>query len=268
MIFQHFNLLESATTYDNIALPLVLAGASQDTIKKTLKPLLELTELDGKTNAYPSQLSGGQKQRVAIARALANKPQVLLCDEATSALDQETTRSILDLLRSINEELKLTILLITHEMDVIKTICERVAVLDQGEAVEQAPLVEFLMHPKSAMGITLSKAAIQQELPLALRKRLLTTAQANAESNPLLRIFFQGTVAETPIIASLVEQFGFKLNILQASMEYIQSQPLGIMLLEVMNYPEKLPMAIDYLTQKGILTEIIGYVQPPLSAVP
>jgi D-methionine transport system ATP-binding protein len=260
MIFQHFNLLESATVYDNIALPLRLAGRSLDTIT----PLLKLTGLEDKTTAYPSQLSGGQKQRVAIARALVNQPRVLLCDEATSALDQETTHSILDLLRSINETLGVTILLITHEMNVIKTICERGAVIDQGEIVEQASLVDFLMRPQSTMGQLFSRAALQQEIPFVIQKRFVADLSNSASSqyHPVLRVFFQGSVAETPIIASLIQQFGVKFNILQASMEYIHHQPLGIMLLEMMSSREHLSAVIDHLTQINVFSEVIGYVHP------
>lgn len=262
MIFQHFNLLESKTVYDNVALPLVLADMSADEIKKIVLPLLELTGLQYKASAYPSALSGGQKQRVAIARALTNKPRVLLCDEATSALDQETTQTILALLNDINQQLGLTIMLITHEMDVIKTICDRVAVLDQGEIVEQNSIPHFLMHPHSQMGKTLSMAALKQELPEPLRHRLVLEKDIHlsANHNPLLRIFFQGSVTEVPIMAHLAQHFGLKLNILQASMDNIKTRTMGVMLLEVMNHHTHLQAAIDYLEQKNIFVEKVGYV--------
>ena len=152
MIFQHFNLLSSRTVYQNIALPLELAGQSAAEIEKAITPLLELVGLEDKRNSYPSQLSGGQKQRVAIARALASQPKVLLCDEATSALDPQTTVSILNLLRDINKKLGLTILLITHEMDVVKSICDRVAILSQGRVIEENDVESFFLSPKTKTG--------------------------------------------------------------------------------------------------------------------
>ena len=151
MIFQHFNLLASRTVFGNIALPLELAGYSKEDITAAVLPLLELTGLEDKKDSYPSQLSGGQKQRVAIARALASKPRVLLCDEATSALDPKTTRSILTLLKDINRKLNITILMITHEMDVVKSVCDRVAILGYGKLIEESTVEEFFMNPRTEL---------------------------------------------------------------------------------------------------------------------
>ncbi|MBP1764224.1 MAG: Sulfate-transporting ATPase, partial [Firmicutes bacterium] len=150
MIFQHFNLISSRTVYDNVAFPLELAGKSKQEIEAEVLPLLELVGLSDRMNRYPAELSGGQKQRVAIARALANHPKVLLCDEATSALDPQTTRSILELLKDINRKFQLTIVLITHEMQVIKEICDRVAVIEGGLIIEQGAVVEVFTRPQSA----------------------------------------------------------------------------------------------------------------------
>ena len=148
MIFQHFNLLASRTVYDNIAFPLEIQGISQSEIKKRVQPLLELVQLQDRGDYYPSQLSGGQKQRVGIARALASDPKVLLCDEATSALDPQTTKSILDLLKDINKRLNLTIVMITHQMEVVKEVCDRVAVIENGEIIEEGSMIDVFTDPQ------------------------------------------------------------------------------------------------------------------------
>lgn len=180
MIFQHFNLLSSRTIFDNIALPLQLAGHDRTFISQRVHSLLELTELKQKHDRYPAQLSGGQKQRVAIARALACQPRVLLCDEATSALDPETTRSILNLLAEINQTLGVTILLITHETDVVKRICDRVVVLDQGCIIEQASNVDFFIKPQTALGKAFVETSLNHALPPEIQKMLLPTPEENA----------------------------------------------------------------------------------------
>ncbi|MFZ1180802.1 MAG: ATP-binding cassette domain-containing protein, partial [Herbaspirillum sp.] len=173
MIFQHFNLLSSRTVYDNIALPLELAGLSKAGIAGKVEPLLELVGLTGLQNRYPAQISGGQKQRVGIARALANDPKVLLSDEATSALDPETTRAILELLRRINREMGLTIVLITHQMEVIKMICDRVAVMEAGQVIEQGDVLDvFFRAPRHAVTRALIGDVIAHELPKGVLERL------------------------------------------------------------------------------------------------
>jgi D-methionine transport system ATP-binding protein len=168
MIFQHFNLLSSYTAYQNVALPLVFKGLSKTDIHTRVQSLLELVGLSDKTQHYPAQLSGGEKQRVAIARALSTKPKVLLCDEGTSALDPYTTKSILNLLSKINKKLNLTILLITHEMDVVKEICDDVVVLNQGEIIEQTNTLDFFMYPKTAIGKLFCRSSLHQEFPQAV----------------------------------------------------------------------------------------------------
>ena len=166
MIFQHFNLLSSRTVFDNIAFPLELEGKSKSAIKEKVNSLLDLVGLNDKAKDYPANLSGGQKQRVAIARALANDPKVLLCDEATSALDPATTKSILKLLKSINQKLNLTILLITHEMEVIKTICDKVAVIDHGKLAEQGNVEQIFTNPKQEITKGFIQSSLNVELPL------------------------------------------------------------------------------------------------------
>lgn len=188
MIFQHFNLLNSRNVYDNVALPLELCGLKPQEIAATVHPLLELTGLSAKKTAYPAELSGGQKQRVAISRALACKPTVLLSDEATSALDPTTTFTILELLKNIRDTLKLTILLITHEMSVIKNCCDRVAILAGGRIIEENEVGEFFAQPKTAIAKDFIVSSLQQALPTIIAEQLVPTLQPNR--HPVLRLWF------------------------------------------------------------------------------
>lgn len=259
MIFQHFNLLSSRTVYDNVALPLEFMGYNKKQIEQAVIPLLELTGLLAKQAAYPAQLSGGQKQRVAIARALASRPKVLLCDEATSALDLHTTETILELLKDINARLGLTIALITHEMEVIKNICDRVALLDNGEIVEQAELFEFFTQPKTELAKNLVKSCLKQELPIFLQDKIQT--QPTTNTNPVLRIIFFGQPANQPLIAQLTQKFGINLNIWQANIEFLKKGVLGIMVAEIIDNQTNLTAGLTYLQQNGVFVETIGYVE-------
>lgn len=259
MIFQHFNLLTSRTVFQNIAFPLELAGKSKSEIEKIVAPLLELTHLVDKRNQYPNELSGGQKQRVAIARALANKPKVLLSDEATSALDPPTTHSILQLLKTINEQLGLTILLITHEMDVIKEICHRLAIIDHGSIVEQMPVIEFFSNPKSDIAKTFIRKKLEPHLPDNIQKRLVL--QQQPDTNPLVCITFLGQTAQEPLLANLIQKFSLDINIFQANIEHIRNEIVGIMIVELSGNQENTQNGIQYLTSKGIHAEVIGYVK-------
>ncbi len=258
MIFQHFNLLTSRTVYQNVALPLELIGKSKIEIEQIIRPLLELTSLTDKENNYPSQLSGGQKQRVAIARSLACKPKVLLCDEATSALDLQTTKAILQLLKDINEKLGLTILLITHEMDVIKEISDRVALIEHGEIVEQAETTDFFVRPQNIVAKDLVKSSLKQELPTSLQNIVGNTK--SSKSNPVIRLLFHGKTAEEPLIAQLMSTFGMKLNILQANIEFLKRSTIGVMVAEVIETNNNLESVITYLETLDVKVEIIGYV--------
>ena len=190
MIFQHFNLLNSQDVFDNIALPLKFAHWSADKIRTRVEELLELVGLSDKRYAYPSQLSGGQKQRVAIARALALSPKILLCDEATSALDPHTTHNILKLLQDINQKLNLTILLITHEMDVIKHICHHVAVIDQGHIVEKDSVIDLFIHPQHKVTQRFVNSYMGLQLPENLQQTLLSVATEH--TLPVLKLAFRG----------------------------------------------------------------------------
>jgi D-methionine transport system ATP-binding protein len=258
MIFQSFNLLFSKTVYENIALPLRIAGYSNREIHKTITSLLDLTGLTGKQHFYPSELSGGQKQRVAIARALAYRPKVLLCDEATSALDPQTTKNILHLLKSINKRLGLTILLITHEIDVVKIMCDRVALLDQGYLIEQADIVTFFTKPASDLAKKFVSHSLKEDLTPLLQQRLSPVKKEN--DHAVLRILFRGHAAAEPLIAHLMRNMGIHLNILQANIEFLKDVTLGIMVAEVMGDQSALQQGIDYLTEKGLQVEVVGYV--------
>jgi D-methionine transport system ATP-binding protein len=258
MIFQHFNLLSSRTVYDNVALPLELSGQTKNQIAKIITPLLELTGLINKKNTYPSQLSGGQKQRVAIARALASKPNVLLSDEATSSLDPETTQSILQLLQNIRNTLSLTILLITHEMSVIKSCCDRVAILDHGKIIETNEVGEFFSHPKTDIAKNFVAASLPKNLPETIEQYLLPQAQNN--THPVIRLWFTGDVATQPVVSQLINQFDLRINILQAHVECIKKHTMGIMIVAIDGSKEKWEAAINYLIQLGIHTEVIGHV--------
>jgi D-methionine transport system ATP-binding protein len=258
MIFQHFNLLSSRTVFDNVALPLELAGMDRAQISAEIGPLLELVGLSDKRNAYPSQLSGGQKQRVAIARALASKPAVLLCDEATSALDPETTQSILALLRDINQKLALTIVMITHEMPVVRAICHRVAVLDKGEVVEQGTVFDIFTNPKSDVTRTLVHDLVYRDLPAWLVEKM--AEYQGGSGNKILRITFSGPSANMPIISELARRFGLYLNILQANVDYIRNLPFGIIVVEAIGPTEKVEAAITFIHDQHLKAEVLGHV--------
>ncbi|RIA03569.1 methionine ABC transporter ATP-binding protein [Rhodopseudomonas palustris] len=257
MIFQHFNVLSSHTVAGNVALPFKVAGLPRAEIARRIPPLLELVGLAHKADAYPSELSGGQKQRVGIARALALDPSVLLCDEATSALDPETTDQILALLRDINRKLGLTIVLITHEMHVVRDIATRVAVLDHGRVVEEGATFDVLAFPKSAVARSFLSGLVAHELPPPVAAQLLPTAVPG--SDPVLRIVFTGTAAHDPIVADLVSVFGIQPNILHGRIDYVGDRPLGVLTLVAGGAGEKLPAVLSHLSSLGLVVEVIGH---------
>ena len=258
MIFQHFNLLSSATVYKNVALPLEFANVDKKEINERVRYLLEVTGLSDKENHYPHQLSGGQKQRVAIARSLATNPKVLLCDEATSALDPETTKSILSLLKEINQKFGVTILLITHEMEVVKSICDRVAVIENGEIIESSSMVEIFSNPKTKVTKALVRSAFHISLPESIEKNLI---QFPAEGlHPILKISFVGESANEAIISHLVMKFNLSVSILQAHIDVISNSPIGIMLCQISGSQDQIKLGIDFLSQSNITTEVLGYV--------
>lgn len=253
MIFQHFNLLSSRTAYENIALPLELRGDARESIHHRVNELLRLVELDAHANAYPKDLSGGQKQRVAIARALATEPAVLLCDEATSALDPETTIAILSLLKKINETLGITIVIITHEMDVIKQICHRVAVIDAGQIVEVGRVIDIFVHPQSDVAKRLTQAALHLDLP--------SSFDSENSQYPIVRLAFVEETAKIPLTSLLHKQFSVSCNILQADLEVIAGQTVGFMVCELIGEVENAESAIAFLKSKHVDVEVLSHVK-------
>jgi D-methionine transport system ATP-binding protein len=258
MIFQHFNLLASRNVFDNIGLPLELAGVSKQAIKTKVDSLLELVGLSDKKESYPTNLSGGQKQRVAIARALASDPKVLLCDEATSALDPATTQSILELLRKINKEFNLTILLITHEMAVVKSICSHVAIIGDGKLVEQGAVGDIFAHPKTELARQFIRSTLDLSIPADYSARLSDTETEN--SYPLVRLEFTGASVDAPIISQVAREFNLDISILSSNMDYVGGIKFGLMLAEFFGTPESTEQAIIFLKENKIEVEVLGYV--------
>lgn len=255
MVFQHFNLLSSRTVFGNVAFPLEIAGVDRKKIRAKVLELLELVGLSDKANAYPAQLSGGQKQRVGIARALANDPKVLLCDEATSALDPYTTRSILKLLRDINQNLGITIVLITHEMHVIKEICDRVAVMDKGRIVEQGQTIDVFTAPQTETARRFVSSVVDTEIPQEILKRPHPNC---GRSSKLVRVSFLGRSAGGPIISAMVRQLGIDVNILFGNIDQIKDTPFAVLLLELSGPPAKVAAGIRYLEQANTRVEVIN----------
>ncbi|MEN5092284.1 ATP-binding cassette domain-containing protein [Pseudomonas protegens] len=258
MIFQHFNLMSAKTVWHNVELPLKVAGVPRAERERKVRELLELVGLKDKHKAYPAQLSGGQKQRVGIARALVHDPDILLCDEATSALDPETTQSILGLLKEINQRLGLTIILITHEMAVIRDICDRVVVLEHGRIVEQGPVWEVFGNPQHEVSKTLL-APLQHGLPQELQNRLHSQPTA-ADAALVLSLRFTGVKHEEPDLAALFGALGGRVRLLQGGVERIQGHALGQLLLAVQGSPlgaEELRQRAGHWAQQ---VEVLGYV--------
>lgn len=254
MVFQHFNLLSSRTVFDNAALPLELAGVSKAEIAQRITPLLELVGLAHLANRYPAQISGGQKQRVGIARALASNPRVLLSDEATSALDPETTRSILDLLRQVNRELGVTVVLITHQMQVIKQIADRVAVMEAGQVVELGAVLDVFTNPQQAITQSLIDEIVPQELPASVQQRVqaLSLGLPAGQSGQLLRLSYAGDSAYQPVLSHLIRELGLDLSILHGQIDDIQGQTFGSLAVFTSGPPAQITAAIAYLQRNGV----------------
>ena len=258
MIFQHFNLLSSRTVFENVALPLELAGMKRYDIDAVVSPLLELVGLAAQRQRYPAQISGGQKQRVGIARALASKPKVLLSDEATSALDPETTRSILELLKRINRELGLTIVLITHQMEVIKEVCDRVAVLDAGRIVEAGPVVDVFLRPRHDVTRVLLGDVIAHELPAAVKARVAKHLETGA--GQLLRLAFAGGSVDKPVLSEAIRRYALDVNILHGQIDEIQGRAFGSLAVLADGEPDRLDDALAYLRAQGVVVEALAHV--------
>ena len=259
MIFQHFNLLSSATVYENVAFPLRLVNTPKEKIDKKVTELLELVGLADKANQYPSQLSGGQKQRVGIARALASEPKILLCDEATSALDPQTTKAILQLIRDINAKLKLTVVVITHEMQVIKDICDKVAVIDKGVIAEKGKVLDVFTNPQQPITKEFISVLLSNDLPVGFREREVHQEQFSG-SILLIRITFIGESANEPVISRLIKNFDLNVGILFGSLDDIKGVPFGRLIISLDGRQLEIQEALEYVQKQNLKVEVIGYV--------
>ena len=248
MIFQQFNLINTKTVFDNVAFAMKVAGKSKEEILQRVPEVLQLVGLTERANAYPSTLSGGQKQRVGIARAVANNPEILLCDEATSALDLETTKAILSLLKEINKKLGITIVVITHEMDVIKEICDRVAVMSNGEVLELGDVFTVFASPQHSFTQSLVNHTLNFELP----ERFLQDTNKRT-----LKIIYNGEHAEEGVISETIKKFDIDLNILHGKIEYISNRPLGILLVQLSGKESEIQNAQKYIAERTYKTELI-----------
>ncbi len=255
MIFQHFNLLWSRTVQDNIAFPLEIAGVPAKEREQRVNELIKLVGLEGREKAYPAQLSGGQKQRVGIARALANNPKVLLCDEATSALDPQTTDSILDLLVDINQRLGLTIVLITHEMHVIRKICHRVAVMEGGQIVEQGPVLDVFKNPTAQI----TKRFVQQVTEPDESRETMEHLLERYPEGKIIQLTFVGDDAESPLIAKLIRNFTLEVNIVQGKISQTRNGSYGTLLIHVNGSNEEVSRAIEFIKEQQVGVEVMDH---------
>lgn len=261
MIFQHFNLLSSATVYENIAFPLTLSKTPRDEIDKKVKPLLELVGLKDKANQYPAQLSGGQKQRVGIARALASDPKILLCDEATSALDPQTTKSILALIKDINQKFALTVVVITHEMQVIKEICDKVAVIANGVIAERGDVLNVFTNPQHEITKEFISVLLSNQLPAAFRGNEISQTKTEG-SLLLLRLNFLGERADDPVLAQMIRTCrGVECTMLFGNLDEIHGVPFGRFIIGLSGEEAEIQSALNFLGGKDVRVEVIGYVR-------
>ena len=256
MIFQHFNLMPSRTVAGNVAFPLKNSGLSKQEIKAKVKKLLDMVEIGDKEDAYPSQLSGGQKQRGAIARALANDPKILLCDEATSALDPQTTHSILELLKRLNKELGITIVVITHEMDVVKTICNKVAVMEHGRVVETGDILKVFTEPEA----DITRAFIRSTSNLSKAEDFLKADNPVTRIKPgelMARLNYNNVRVSQPIISTAILKFQVYMNIVFADVEIVGDSNIGGTVAIFSGEKENISRALDYFKSVNVDVEVI-----------
>ncbi|WP_313756149.1 ATP-binding cassette domain-containing protein [Tissierella sp.] len=249
MIFQHFNLLSQKTVYENIAFPLRLEKMDNEKIHNRVNELLEYVDLKDKKDNYPSQLSGGQKQRVAIARAIANNPKILLSDEGTSALDPKTTKSILELLRKIRNELNITIVMITHQMEVVKEICDRVAIMENGKVVEENTVENLFREPKTKIAQTFINS-----LQGNIEEEIINPSDFRGK---IIRLSFLGDSAKKPIVSKVIRKFNIDVNILSGNINELQSTSVGHLILELIGEEEEVNQALLFLRNENVYVEVI-----------
>lgn len=251
MIFQHFNLVDSKTVYENIAFVLHASGWKKSDIDNRVRELLDFVNLSEKISEYPAKLSGGQKQRVAIARALANNTKILLCDEPTSALDAETTSAVLALLKEINQKFGITIIIITHELDVVKTICHRVAVMNNGEVVELGGVYDVFTGSQNDFTNQLIRHTQNFTLPQEIK---------NSVTGSILKLTYQGEKATKSILSHVTKIYDVEFNILHGKIEYIDSKPLGILYVNITGTDESVAHATAYLSSEIAKVEVVSHV--------
>ncbi|MBD8007167.1 methionine ABC transporter ATP-binding protein [Bacillus norwichensis] len=248
MIFQHFNLLHSKSVFENVAMPLILSRRKKKEIEKRVHEVLRFVGLEDKAQNYPGQLSGGQKQRVGIARALVTNPSILLCDEATSALDPQTTRSILDLLKRVNEEYKITILIITHEMEVIKEICNRVAVMENGRIIESGSTFDIFAHPKTETTRNFVRTVVQDEVP----ESVYPFSKSNEQPGRIFKMNFIGFSSGQPIISRTAKSYDVEINVLFGNISELQGIPIGHLIVELIGKDYEIERALQFITTQNI----------------
>lgn len=248
MVFQHFNLLNSKTVFANVAMPLTLAKVPKEDVQKRVYELLEFVGLADKANQYPDQLSGGQKQRIGIARALATQPSILLCDEATSALDPQTTSSILQLLKKINEEYDITILIITHEMTVIREICDRVAVIEAGQIIEEGSVFDVFSSPKTQTAKNFVSTVMNDQIPDSIKE----IVEKNDGLQKVYQIIFVGNSAGQPLLSKLAKQFDIDVNVLFGNITELQGTPFGNLVVEFQGSDSEISKALTFIRQEKV----------------
>lgn len=251
MIFQEFNLLETKTVFDNIAIPLVLRHESKQKIKSRVEELLKFVGLEDKAKALPGELSGGQKQRVGIARALATEPEIILCDEATSALDPDTTESILNLLARVNKELNVTILFVTHTIRVVQKLCNKVAILEHGKLVENGSVIDIFSKPKS----TIAKRFVETVIPSKIPESIVAELKKYEANYKVIRIFFHAEHATDDVIWQINAKLGVHTNVMFASVTELQGRVLSIITLQLTGNEEDFKKVEDYINSHGIAFE-------------
>lgn len=257
MVFQHFNLLNSKTVFANVAEPLVIAKVPNAEIRKRVMELLEFVGLADKANHYPDQLSGGQKQRVGIARALATRPSILLCDEATSALDPQTTSAILSLLKTINREYRITILLVTHEMSVIREICDKVAVMERGKVIESGSVFDVFSNPQSDITKNFVNSVMHTKIPESVQRLL---SEPEGGNRRVYQLVFVGASATQPVLFQAAKKFNLDINILFGNITELQGVPFGHLLVEFRGPEREINRALTYVREAQVdIQEAVGY---------
>ncbi|OFS63117.1 MULTISPECIES: methionine ABC transporter ATP-binding protein [Nosocomiicoccus] len=248
MIFQHFNLLNSKTVFKNVAMPLILSGTPKEEIEKRVNELLDFVGLKDKAQNYPDELSGGQKQRIGIARALATQPKILLCDEATSALDPETTASILSLLKRVNEEYNITILLITHEMSVVREICDKVAIMENGEVIESGSVFDIFSNPSTRTGVKFVNTVMHSEVPDFVLRLLSDDIKRH-----IYRLNFIADSAGQPVLSQLSKRYDVEASVLFGNITELQRTPFGNLIVEFIGEAEEIEKVKAFLTEQEVL---------------